>query len=77
MSDVKPPSTSREARQVLVLTQEGLAELLGVARPTIAKWESDGDNHLPRWAQKALRVQVGIDRLRRELRGELEGEEGE
>jgi len=83
MSEIKPTSVCRQARQVLGLTQVQLAERLGVARSTVAMWEAE-EGKIPRWGLKVLDIHVGIERLMgkmdaktEELRGRTHGEEVE
>lgn len=47
------PRTLKNRRASLGLTQEQLAEQLGVVRNTINRWEM-GLHPIPRWAEKVL-----------------------
>ena len=62
MSEMKPVSVCRQARQVLGLTQVQLAERLGVSRPTITLWEGKPDR-MPVWGAKVLKMHCDIQRL--------------
>ena len=52
-------------RKQLGLTQQAMAEELGVSRPTIIGWERQGDEHLNRMVYLAIQALVRLPETRR------------
>ena len=65
MPDVTNPC--REARAVLGITQEKLAERVGVSRSSIALWEKE-EEKIPRWAIKFLDFLLKVEALLDDLK---------
>jgi DNA-binding XRE family transcriptional regulator len=50
----------KDIRRRLGLTQQGMAEELGVSRPTIISWEKQGEGHLDRMVYLAIQALVRL-----------------
>lgn len=64
--ELPEPRRRRALRQAAGVSQDAVAEMVGVCRPTITRWEGGG--RTPR-GEFAVRYLEALDRLRREVAG--------